>query len=134
MRFATFNTTILMLLFALPAANGSDLQLPREGSGKIAAYLASPIDEVQDSSYHADGLQLASASPATRFQDECGQCHGEAVEFVRESLTVRNGALIGQYSEMPLVDFLKTHQGLKPADVKFYADLLTRVASEIGLQ
>ena len=133
MQYITLNTALVMLLFALPVANGSDLQSPREGSIEIAAYPASPIGEGRGLPIRAEGLQLASASPASRFEDECGKCHGDAAEFVRESLAVRNGALIGQYSEKPLVDFLKTHQGLKPADVKFYADLLTRVAGEIGL-
>lgn len=112
MKFTALNTGPLVLLFALSVANGHDLQLPQAGNG----------------------LQLASATSSARFQEECSQCHGDADEFVRESLTFKNGVLTGQSSEMPLVDFLNSHRKLKPDDVNFYADLLTRVAGEIGLQ
>ena len=96
-------TGILLLLFTLPVANAS-------------------------------GLQLAAASPKEKFEDECGQCHGDADEFVRESLTFKDATLTGLGSELPVFDFLQTHRKLQPAEVKFYTDLLNRVAGEVGLQ
>ena len=83
---------------------------------------------------NANDLQMAAASPAAKFEDECSQCHGDADEFVRDSLTFKDGTLTGLGSELPVFDFLKTHQKLQPAEVKFYTDLLNRVAGEVGLQ
>ena len=154
MNFSRLNTGILLLLFTLPGAGGNDLDAWRGSKGEFTANPSSPIDEGYEAPYSddkqhsqarsldsfkgdsdaANGLQLAYASPSERFQDECGQCHGDAAEFVRESIIVRNGTLTGRASQIPVLEFLKTHQKLKQAEVNFYMDLLTRVAGEIGLQ
>jgi hypothetical protein len=77
---------------------------------------------------------LQAAGSTQRFLDECGECHGEAAEFAADWLAFRNGSLIGTGSEQPVARFLENHRDLKAQDIKYYVDLLTRVAHEIGIK
>jgi hypothetical protein len=81
---------------------------------------------------HSGSPQAAGSSQ--RFMDECGECHGEAAEFVADWLEFRSGTLTGMGSELPVSEFLKKHRDLEQADIEYYVDLLTRVAGEIGLK
>ena len=148
MNYSRLDIGALMLLFVLPAAGAGELQAAQVRTGETGTGFPLPTGQRQESSFAADalayrtrardaypgGLQLAAANPSARFEDECGQCHGDADEFVRESLMFENGALTGRSTEKPVVDFLKSHRGLKQADVDYYSDLLTRMAGEVGLE
>jgi len=148
MKFSRLNIVLSMLVFLLLGADTGDVQASQGRTGEARANLPSPINQGHEASFTADGLpyrsreldfyqtgqQLAAANPSTSFQDECSQCHGDAEEFVRESLMFKNGVLTGQFTNKPLVNFLKTHQNLKPDAINFYSALLNRIAGEIGLQ
>lgn len=95
---------------------------PSIGIGILASMLALACGTVQ------------ASGASQRYQDECSQCHGDAAEFVADSLEVRNGSLTGLGSEMPVSEFLKDHQSLEQDDIDYYVDLLNRVAKEIGLR
>lgn len=113
---------ILLLFFTLSVAGGNEAVSWRE-SDAPRIFEAAP-----------GGLRVAALSPAQRYDEECSQCHGDAAEFVSDALEFRDGVLTGRYSQQPVLDFLKSHRSLKPADAEFYRDLLQRVAVETGLQ
>ena len=83
-----------------------------------------------DSTYE---MLLAQVSTQARFQNECSECHNAAADFARGSLEFRNGVLYGRESGKPITDFLNNHRKLQFNDVKFFSDLLIRVARETGL-
>jgi mono/diheme cytochrome c family protein len=78
--------------------------------------------------------KLQAAAASQRFQDECSECHGEAKEFALDWLAFKDGNLTATGVEKPVAEFLKTHQGLTAEDIKYYVDLLTRVARDAGLK
>ena len=62
----------------------------------------------------------------------CAHCHGNAADFARRSLTLRDGALVGLPSGRRVVDTLGTHGGAKPGEVPVLLDTLARVHSEVA--
>ena len=76
-----------------------------------------------------DMLQARANSPV-RFKAECGGCHGEASDFVEQSLWVSRGGVTGLESGMEVSEFLPTHQELQPEDVVFYRKLFARIAGK----
>jgi hypothetical protein len=76
----------------------------------------------------------AQVTTVPRFRSECGRCHESAAALARESLALRDGVLVSRTSGLPITDFLSGHAGIKPADVPFFVEVLTRVAKEIGAQ
>jgi hypothetical protein len=76
----------------------------------------------------------AQVTTVPRFRNECGRCHESAAALARESLALRDGVLVSRTSGLPITDFLSGHAGIKPADVPFFVEVLTRVAKEIGAQ
>lgn len=75
-------------------------------------------------------MLLAQNSTAPRFQHECSRCHANAVEFVSNSLRLRNGALFGHKSGLSVKRYLQNHQQLKSDDIAFFLQQLTRIAHE----
>lgn len=77
---------------------------------------------------------LAQAITAPRFKAECGNCHGSAANFIRDSMVLQNGELISRESGVSVNQFMQTPRRLKQDDIEFYMNLLTRVAGEINLK
>ncbi|KAG1707752.1 hypothetical protein GQR58_003399 [Nymphon striatum] len=76
-------------------------------------------------------MLLAQASIEARFKNECSRCHETAVEFVRESLILREGVLYSRELNIPTSDTLEHHRRLESKDVEFFTKQLTRVANEV---
>jgi hypothetical protein len=79
-------------------------------------------------------MLIAQATSEPRFQKECGRCHQSAAAMARESLALRAGVLVSRASGRPTAEFLSGHARIRPDDVSFYVDLLTRVTKEVGAQ
>jgi len=76
-------------------------------------------------------MLLAENQIEPRYKNECSSCHKSAAEFVRESITLRDGKILISKQDTPVSDFLESHRGLKAEDVEFFMTLLTRVANEV---
>lgn len=76
-------------------------------------------------------MLLAQAKSPPRFKNECSECHDSAANFVRHSMEFSTGVLVSRKTGRPVREFLGYHMKLSPDDVRFFADLLTRVANEI---
>lgn len=86
---------------------------------------------IPDHEIDAIGEMLqARANSAARFTTECASCHGEASDFVDNSLWVTRGGVTGMESGMEVSEFLPTHQDLQPDDVVFYRKLFARIAGK----
>jgi len=72
-------------------------------------------------------MLAAKANSPLRFASECGECHGEAEEFVAKSIWVRGEEITAMGVGMEAKEFLQTHQNLKPEDVEFYLKLFVRI-------
>lgn len=77
-------------------------------------------------------MLTAQAQTAPRFRTHCAGCHGSAAEFARRSLALRNDVLIGKATGRPVVQTLREHGGLAPADADAMVGTLTRVLGEVG--
>jgi hypothetical protein len=77
-------------------------------------------------------MLLAQAQTPPRFREECGSCHGSAVELLRASDFRWQGNSLRLGSDLGMREFLNGHRGLQPADVDFYQSLFERIAVEIG--
>lgn len=77
-------------------------------------------------------MLLAQTGADSRFKDKCGGCHKTAAGLVRDTLVVQDGMLRGRNSGRPVADFLKRHGKLKPDEVPFFVNLLTRVEREVN--
>ncbi len=78
-------------------------------------------------------MLLARLSHPPRFKDECSSCHQEAASLVRDKLLFREGVLSIRKSGKSVREFLGNHRRLNDDDVKFYTDLITRIAVEVNL-
>ena len=77
-------------------------------------------------------MLTAQVTTEPRFRNECGRCHTSAAELARKSLSLRSGVPVGRSSGQPTAEFLAGHARIKPEDVPFFVDLLTRLAKETG--
>ena len=75
-------------------------------------------------------MLLAQANSPIRFETECGECHGDANDFVEKSLWVRGNAITGLESGLDVVEFLPGHRALQAEDVAFYRELFVRIADK----
>jgi mono/diheme cytochrome c family protein len=76
-------------------------------------------------------LQAQAGTPPL-FKERCASCHGNAAEFARKSLALRDGVLIGKASQRPVPEYLKRHGGLAPEQIAPMAQTLERVLGEVG--
>lgn len=76
-------------------------------------------------------MLLAQAGADPKFKARCGGCHETAAELARKTLVARDGVLQGRDSGRPVAEFLKRHGRLKPEEVPFFVDLLTRIEREV---
>ena len=76
-------------------------------------------------------MLFAQATTQARFKGECSGCHGNAAQFVRNTLILCGGVIYSRLSGNDLRGYLTHHQDLAPADVEFFVNLLTRIAHEI---
>lgn len=75
-------------------------------------------------------MLLAQVSTPPLFGQKCGGCHGTAAEFVRGSVDLRDGTLVGRRNGLPVAEFLRRHGQLAPAEVGPLVDVLRRVHRE----
>jgi hypothetical protein len=76
-------------------------------------------------------MLLAQANTPPRFKEECTRCHETAASLVRDTLQLRDDALVSRETGRPVREFLDHHRKLKQDDVEFFVALLTRVAKEV---
>ncbi|HEY0835626.1 MAG TPA: hypothetical protein VGE72_17115 [Azospirillum sp.] len=62
------------------------------------------------------GAPAAAADLHRLWDDRCAECHGDAGDFARRTLTVTGGRLLGRRPERDLRAFLLRHQGGLPAE------------------
>lgn len=82
------------------------------------------IDDIYD-------MLLAQIQTEPRFKQECGNCHGSAASFVRQSVVLQAEDLLSQESGRPIRKFLQQHRQLDTDDINFFMRLLNRVAREV---
>lgn len=75
-------------------------------------------------------MLLTQANSPVRFEAECGECHGDARDFVEKSLWVRGSEITGLDSGLDVKEFLPGHQELQSEDVAFYTKLFVRIAGK----
>lgn len=75
-------------------------------------------------------MLLAQANSAQRYQDECGECHGDVAEFVDASLWVTRTDVTAMNSGQEIGEFLPTHRQMEPEDADFYRNLFARIAGK----
>jgi len=76
-------------------------------------------------------MLLAQARAKPRFKQECGNCHGSAAAFVRQSVILQDKVLLSRESRQPIQKFLQQHRRLETDDVVFFTSLLNRIAHEV---
>jgi hypothetical protein len=57
-------------------------------------------------------------------------CHGDAREFVEQSIWVRGNGITDMKTGADIDEFLPTHQDLQPEDIVFYRKLFARIAGK----
>lgn len=80
------------------------------------------------------GMLLAQAQTKPVYQQKCASCHGNAAEFVRASLVVRDGAVVGRSNGQPITSFMKSHGKLSSDEVDIVVGSLSRVLGESGAE
>lgn len=75
-------------------------------------------------------MLLADANSAQRYTDECNECHGDAREFVDNSLWITKTDVTGLETGREIGEYLPTHQELGPEDVIYYRRLFARIAGK----
>lgn len=60
------------------------------------------------------------------FGEKCAGCHGRAVQFARDNLTERDGALVSAKSGRDVTKFLATHGYARPAEIPTIVSILRR--------
>ncbi len=86
------------------------------------------VKNQQDAIYD---MLLAENTTEPRYKNECSSCHKKAAEFVRESLSLRDGELYSIKLDSQVSEYLESHRDLKAEDIEFFMTLLTRVADEV---
>ena len=76
-------------------------------------------------------MLLAQALTKPRFKQECGNCHGSAASFVRQSVVLQDEDLLSRKSGQPIQTFLQQHRQMDTNDIDFFMSLLNRVAREV---
>lgn len=74
-------------------------------------------------------LLLSFAKSTARFDQECGSCHGDAAEFVENSLWVRRDSISSLATGKDIAGFLATHRNLSTDDARYFFDLLLHVGN-----
>jgi mono/diheme cytochrome c family protein len=59
-------------------------------------------------------MLTAQATTAAVYRQHCAGCHGKAAGFARESLTRRDGVLVGKKAGRAVEATLRTHGGPGP--------------------
>ncbi|MFZ9037048.1 MAG: hypothetical protein ACO3DT_03180 [Gammaproteobacteria bacterium] len=75
-------------------------------------------------------MLLSRANSPVRFETECGNCHGDAREFVEKSIWVRGNGITGMKTGVDIDEFLPNHQDLQPEDIVFFRKLFARIAGK----
>jgi cytochrome c5 len=72
-------------------------------------------------------MMSKQASTLTRFDSECGECHGTPESFVRKSIVTQDREMIGVMTSTAVEEYLASHRELSEADAEFFTRLLKRV-------
>ena len=86
------------------------------GHGKLDPAEVAPLVSHLKSVIGAGGL----------YQQKCRMCHEPAVDFARIKLIIRNGKLLGRYSDREIAEFMTEHGRLTPAEHPIIMDALKR--------
>lgn len=111
--------------------NGNQLQ-GRHPGRDLRLFLRnhySPQAEV-DGIYH---MLKAQVNSSAHYRVKCRGCHGNAAEFVRTTLLVKEGVLQGRASRRPVAAFMRNHRNLDSEEIEFFVKLLQRVAIEVDI-
>lgn len=77
----------------------------------------------------ADGIEYH-----TRFEAQCGRCHGHSGPFARDRLEIVDGRLVGRGTVRPVESFLRRHPGgLSEADIEMYRQVMYRQVEAGGV-
>lgn len=76
-------------------------------------------------------MLLAQTNTPPRFGAECGNCHGKAADFLRDSLLLKDGELKSRRSGKSVQQFMQSHRDMTRDDIQFYMSLFTRLSREI---
>jgi len=110
-----------------------------ENGHLLGAHHQNDLDVFLRNHYLADALVapvsamlIAQVATSPLYGEKCARCHASAADFVRKSLVVKNGVLVGVSSARNVADYLASHGGLGPAEVRTMVETLTRVRNEVS--
>ena len=86
------------------------------GHGKLTA------DEIESLVTHLASIQQSGRL----FQDKCAICHERAADFARSELVMKEGRLVGRYSDRDVEQFLAGHGRLQGDEVSKMVEVLKR--------
>lgn len=77
-------------------------------------------------------MLTAQATTPALFAQRCAGCHGTAADFVRKSLALRQGELVGRDSGRPVAQTLSAHGKLTQQEASLVVESLRRVQAEVA--
>jgi hypothetical protein len=77
-------------------------------------------------------MLAAQLTTTPLFREHCVRCHGNASQFARQSLALREGVLVGLPSGRKVADTLASHGGASAADVPLLVENLRRMREEVA--
>lgn len=77
-------------------------------------------------------MLMAQVASRPLFSEKCAGCHGNASEFARNALLIKDGVLVARANGHKVVDYLATHGKLNPNEVQIVVTNLTRVQMEVS--
>lgn len=108
--------------------------------GRLAGrHLGADLERFLHQHYLADELVApvmamltAQVTTPALFAQRCVACHGTAADFVRKSLALRQGELVGKDSGRPVAQTLLTHGKLTEQEASLVVESLRRVHLEVA--
>ncbi len=99
----------------------------RESRRELREFLASghgkmTPDEIETMITHLTNILQSGGV----FKNKCTVCHDRAVEFARRKLFIKNGELIGRYTNRNVEQFLSAHGRLETEEISKMVEVLTR--------
>jgi hypothetical protein len=66
------------------------------------------------------------------FSAKCAVCHGNAANFARKSLQIKNNVLVASKSQQQVLDYLANHGGLRPDEIAPMVEALTQIRLDVS--
>ena len=99
----------------------------RKNSKELLAFLNAGHGKLSGQEIDAMVAHLENIQKSGRlFHDKCVICHDRAVVLARTKLIIKNGRLIGRYSDRDMEEFLTDHGRLEPDEVAKMLKVLNR--------